>query len=224
MKQEIIEQMYNELYPTRLCKQDFEKYDFKTLQNIDEPFFWMVREHGTSLCCIGVSQLLKWFGNEQSRFMLMQDNTTAIQSILYWNDSTAKYFYYDGWRLHRVPKDDVKEIFMNVCGVAIKQMIAEHPEEAMVANQPLKLEICESARNALEEAKALANDLHDSSLKNCLKDLTLYRRIAIDHVIQIYGDFTKHSFGFSEYVNGKVRLSGGIIYSEYSENHWSIHT
>lgn len=44
---EIIEQMRKELYDTKLCISDFEKYDLKTLEKTNEPFFWLVRTHGT---------------------------------------------------------------------------------------------------------------------------------------------------------------------------------
>lgn len=40
---EIIEQMRKELYDTKLCISDFEKYDLKTLEKTNEPFFWLVR-------------------------------------------------------------------------------------------------------------------------------------------------------------------------------------
>ena len=39
---EIIEQMRKELYDTKLCISDFEKYDLKTLEKTNEPFFWLV--------------------------------------------------------------------------------------------------------------------------------------------------------------------------------------
>lgn len=52
---EIIEQMRKELYDTNLCISDFEKYDLKALENTNEPFFWLVRTHGTHLCFIGPS-------------------------------------------------------------------------------------------------------------------------------------------------------------------------
>ena len=42
---EIIEQMRKELYDTKLCISDFEKYDLKTLEKTNEPFFWLVRTH-----------------------------------------------------------------------------------------------------------------------------------------------------------------------------------
>lgn len=53
MKKEIINQMRDELYDTKSCQHDFEKYDVEALAKTNEPFFWMVRELGTTLCNIG---------------------------------------------------------------------------------------------------------------------------------------------------------------------------
>lgn len=46
---EIIEQMRKELYDTKLCISDFEKYDLKTLEKTNEPFFWLVHTRNTSV-------------------------------------------------------------------------------------------------------------------------------------------------------------------------------
>lgn len=225
MKQEIIDKMRSELYNTNLCQKDFEKYDVETLAQTNEPFLWMVREFGTTLCNIGFSKHLKLFNNECCRMVIMRDKIALIQSILYWNDPSAKYFYYDGWKLHRIIKEEVRDIYMNVYEASINQMIEEHPEEANMAIQPLKLEIRESAREALEKAKEFADSLNDTSLKDCLNRLTIYSRAAIDHVIEIYRDCAKYSFGFAERINGEYRICGGIIYAEYrTEKRWQIHT
>ena len=49
MDNKFIEQMRAELYDTRLCRSDFEKYDVEELKKNTEPFFWLVRECSTSL-------------------------------------------------------------------------------------------------------------------------------------------------------------------------------
>lgn len=104
MEQLIIDKMRSELFDTRLCKQDFEKYDVAQLQDTDEPFLWMVREHGTSLALIGPTQMDKMFHSESWRIALMKNPLDAIANILYWNDETAKYFYWSGYELCRIEK------------------------------------------------------------------------------------------------------------------------
>ena len=82
---EIIEQMRKELYDTKLCISDFEKYDLKTLEKTNEPFFWLVRTHGTHLCFIGPS-VESLFSSESNRFAIMKDSHAIIASIVYWDD------------------------------------------------------------------------------------------------------------------------------------------
>ena len=77
---EIIEQMRKELYDTKLCISDFEKYDLKTLEKTNEPFFWLVRTHGTHLCFIGPS-VESLFSSESNRFAIMKDSLAIIASI-----------------------------------------------------------------------------------------------------------------------------------------------
>ena len=89
---EIIEQMRKELYDTKLCISDFEKYDLKTLEKTNEPFFWLVRTHGTHLCFIGPS-VESLFSSESNRFAIMKDSLAIIASIVYWDDlDYNKYF------------------------------------------------------------------------------------------------------------------------------------
>lgn len=224
MKQEIIDQMRAELSSSRLCHLDFEKYDLEILNKDNSPFFWVVRQNGTSLTQIGPECHFRYFTNEYSRISFMRDTLTVLSVILYWSEETAKYFYYDGWKLHKINKDEMREIYLNIWEPTIKEMVAAHPEEAEVANKPIEVIICESAIQSLEEAKEYAKSIGDSSLEDCLDRFTHYNRIAVNHRVEIYNDFTKYGFGFTEYVNEEPRLTGGILYSEGSEKHWSIHT
>lgn len=113
---EIIEQMRKELYDTKLCISDFEKYDLKTLEKTNEPFFWLVRTHGTHLCFIGPS-VESLFSSESNRFAIMKNSHAIIASIVYWDDlDYNKYFYWDGAQLQKVSKDKVISIFNNIWG------------------------------------------------------------------------------------------------------------
>ena len=77
----------------------------------------------------------------------------------------------------------------------------------------------------VEEVKNIASELQDSSFEDCLKRLQKWVRCAVNQHIEIYGDFAKNSFGFSEVVNGERKICGGIIMSpNATERRWSIHT
>lgn len=222
---EIIEQMRKELYDTQWCKNDFEKYDLKTLENTNEPFFWLVREYGTSLQMIGPTAIYELLQNESARLELMRNKYAILDLILYWNGNSNKYFYWDGHELKAVGQNEIQEIFDNIWGKEIADLSEKYPEEANVVNQTLELVMHDEVRKRLDSELEFAESIGDNSLQNCLDRLTLYQRQAVNHCMQISTDFAPHSFGFVELINNQSRIVGGIIYSEYSkQNHWTIHT
>lgn len=225
MEPNIIEEMRKELYDTRWCKNDFEQYDVKTLEESKESFFWMVREGGTNLRLIGPS-VENLFSSEANRFEIMKNPLALLSNILYWNDSDVnKYFYWDGKQLQKVSKDDVISIFNNIWGNRINQLASQYPEEYAAINKPLELKMSPEISKCVEEVKNIALELQDSSFEDCLKRLQRWSRTAVNHHIEIYGDFAKNSFGFSEVINGERRICGGIIMSQNAkEKRWSIHT
>ncbi|CDB10892.1 putative uncharacterized protein [Bacteroides sp. CAG:633] len=124
--------MRSELFDTRLCKQDFEKYDVAQLQDTDEPFLWMVREHGTSLALIGPTQMDKMFRSESWRIALMRNPLDAIANILYWNDETAKCFYWSGFELCRIEKDELGIIYQRIWSGRIKKLQESQNDKVVV--------------------------------------------------------------------------------------------
>lgn len=222
---EVIEQMRKELYDTHFCISDFEKYDLKELENTSEPFFWLVRDGGTSLCFIGPS-MEKLFSLESIRFAVMKEPLANISNIVYWLDCNAnKYFYWDGAHLQKVSKYKIISIFNNIWGSRIQQLSVQYPEEYAVINTPLKLKMSPEISERVKEVKDIASGLQDSSFEDCLKRLQKWDRYAVDQHIEIYGDFAKNSFGFSEVVNGEHKICGGIIMSpNATEKRWNIHT
>ena len=186
---EIIEQMRKELYDTKLCISDFEKYDLKTLEKTNEPFFWLVRTHGTHLCFIGPS-VESLFSSESNRFAIMKDSHAIIASIVYWDDlDYNKYFYWDGAQLQKVSKDKVISIFNNIWGSRIHQLSIQYPEEYAAINKPLELKMSPEISERVKEVKNIASELQDSSFEDCLKSLQKWVRFAVNQHIEIYGDF-----------------------------------
>lgn len=222
---EVIEQMRKELYDTHFCISDFEKYDLKELENTNEPFFWLVRDGGTSLCFIGPS-MENLFSLESIRFAVMKEPLANISNIVYWPDCNAnKYFYWDGTHLQKVSKYKIISIFNNIWGRRIQQLSVQYPEEYAVINTPLKLKMSPEISERVKEVKDIASGLQDSSFEDCLKRLQKWDRYAVDQHIEIYGDFAKNSFGFSEVANGEHKICGGIIMSpNATEKRWNIHT
>ena len=223
MIREIIEQMRKELYDTNLCISEFEKYDLKALENTNEPFFWLVRTHGTHLCFIGPS-VESLFSSESNRFTIMRDSLAIIASVFYLDDlDYNKYFYWDGAGLQKVTKDKMVSIFNNIWGNRIQQLSVQYPEEYAAINKPLGLKMSPEISEC--EVKNIASELQDPSFENCLKMLLSWPRTAVNQYVEIYGDFAKNSFGFSNVINGERKICGGIIMSpNATERRWIIHT
>ena len=78
---EIIEQMRKELYDTKLCISDFEKYDLKTLEKTNEPFFWLVRTHGTHFVFYWPQCRKSFFRQKVTGFAIMKDSHAIIASM-----------------------------------------------------------------------------------------------------------------------------------------------
>lgn len=223
--EELIKQMRAELYGTSYCTSDFEKYDAEIIKRSPEPFFWMVREHGTTLLQIGPT-LGDELSKQSVRLELMRDRNAALNPVMYWNEPYAKYFYYDGWKLCRVEKDDVATIYNNVWGAKFDKLASEYPDEYEMCNEPLELRMAhEGVETKFKQCKEIARDLHDPSFMDCFNRLKKWRRVSTNQYMEICNDFATNSFTFSEIIDGNTHICGGIIYHPGSENNrWQIHT
>lgn len=225
MTKEILDQMRSELFDTHWCKQDFEKYDIKELEDSWEPFFWCVREGGTSLVHIGPTRMGEYMANQTCRFAWFREENAPLMSIIYWKDPSYKFFYWDGFVLKQVHREDIEDIFMNIWRSEYERLMEKYSDEFDLRREPLQIRMTDEIKKRYDATVGLGIELNDHSLEDCIERLSHYTRCAIDHYVEIYGDFAKNSFGFCEWVNGQQRLVGGIIYSDYvNENRWSIHT
>lgn len=223
MREKIIEYMRSQLSKERLCIEDFEKYDVPALEKSMEPFFWMVREHGTSLDYIGPTRMNKLFENEAARFQIFRESDSPIYSIKYWRD--GRLFFFDGLQLVEISKPEVDVIYENIWHNEIERLKERYPLEYEMRDKPLELEMSDDTRKLYEETLAFAESIGDTSLKDCVCRLQHHARYAICHKINLYRDFADKSFGFSETIYGDSRLVGGIIYSSHLDNNrWSTHT
>lgn len=227
MDNKFIEQMRAELYDTRLCRSDFEKYDVEALKENTEPFFWLVRECGTSLLKIGASEITRWFSNEWGRFDMFRHPDYHFSCIsCYSNYEDLKVFYWDGLDLRRITMQDAANIYNNLVTPMWEQKIQQYPKEYEMRSKPLEIRFMSEETEKRYQADLLyAQGLDDTSLQDCVNRLSHWCRKAVDHYISISSDFTEHGYCFCEMVNGEPRINGGIIMSQYAEkNRWSTHT
>lgn len=233
----IIDKMRSYLSENENCIKDFEKYDIKELEENWEPFFWMVREYGTSLLHIGPSRMNNLFRNETSRFQIFRDNDAPIASLKYWGDN-GRIFFYDGFQLVEIHSIDIECIYANIWYNEIERVKEEHIAEFEMCDKPLEIRMEECVAAKLDASMAFAKSISDTSLEECLARLSKHSRLGVDHYITIMSDFSEHGYLFFENLNGECRMNGGIIYhgnhkEGYKENSsvqinpsygWSIHT
>lgn len=227
MEQKIIEQMRAELYDTRLCRSDFEKYDVESLKENTEPFFWLVREHGTSLLKIGPTEIAQWFSKETFRFEMFRDSHYLFEWISYYsNDKCAKIFYYDGLDLRRITMQEALNVHNNLVMPTWDLEVKKHPKEYEMRDKPLEIRfMSETTEKRYQADLKYAESLNDTSLQDCINRLSRWRRKAVNHYIAISSDFSEHGYCFCEMVNDEPNINGGIIMSQYAEkNRWSTHT
>ena len=233
----IIDEMRSYLSEDESCIKDFEKYDIKELEENWEPFFWMVREYGTSLLHIGPSRMNNLFRNEASRFQIFRDNDAPIASLKYWGDN-GRIFFYDGFQLVEIHSIDIECIYANIWHNEIERVKEEHIDEFEMCDKPLEIRMEECVAAKLDASMAFAKSISDTSLEECLARLSKHSRFGVDHYITLMSDFSEHGYLFFENLNGECRMNGGIIYhgnpkDGYKENSsvqinhsygWSIHT
>lgn len=219
----LIEMMALELYDTDLCHSDF-KHDENALNKTNEPFFWIVREDGTNLALIGPSTMESYLQSEEWRIALMKNDLDVLANILYWNDKTSKYFYWDGYVLNQVNKEDISQIFRNIWGTKINKLKYEYPEEYEASQKPLELVFTD--QEYTEEIREIAKKMKDKTLENCFLRMSNWVRRAVDHKFIIAPDSCHRSFFFREMVNGNPLICGGIIFHPDSDGggRWCTHT
>lgn len=230
MDAKIIEQMRAQLSDSHWCANDF-KIDVDMLKDTNEPFFWMVRQDGTSLIQIGSSFIESQLQDESVRFNLLRNPHCYLVDITYYASTTCKIFYWDGIELKQITIEDMCTIFDNIWKERISQVLSEHPMEKRTVDSPLELVMSDMTREFLQQQLEYAKSIGDTSLQSCVNRIQHYTRRAVNHYVTLYMDFAERSFGFTEYVNEEPRLNGGIIYhscknetGEITKESWQIHT
>ena len=231
MKQEIIDQMQAHLGTSRFALRDFE-IDKKSLEDYDGEFFWMSCENGTILYKISDDHIAKTLAgndkksvNEANRFAWFQDFYIFISGLIYLNENeSGRFFYYDGRIFIETNFQTIKNIYDARFSPLYNDMKQHFKYEYSMAEKRIPI-ILNCPISRLKEALRYAESINDSSLLECLKSLRKYKRCAINQVVRIGSDFSKHGFTFANMINDECSINGGIIMHSYRERcRWSIHT
>lgn len=224
MKQEIIDFMRSQLSDNRWCKSDFENCDLKRLEEYDAEFIWAVRSSSTALVYIDADTVHSRYNQEPSRFFMFRDFYTLLSGMVASYSESVKIFHYDGKELSEVSYVKMKLIYMHKYRDYHEDMIAQYFQTYLLRNAPLEIRFMGNTEETVKEALLYAASLSDRSLLGCLERLQRYTRVAENQYIEVYNDFSKYGFTFTEMINGTPRLNGGILMSGSSDRRWSIHT
>lgn len=224
-------------------KSDFYKCDLKMLYNCekldkyDDPsvpeFWWEVNASHTHLLIIDEDNLRNVLNEiESCRFSFLRQPLSFVYgSFSYWTSNYAEYskfYHYDQKSNELVEvtaseaKQQIEDVAAPIVGRLREEVVAKHPKEAELFNThvPVKFASGNIYRRFVE---LVENHPDGKKLLTRVRQFRNYPRCAVNHYIQIANDFEKTDFVFSEMINDKCHLFGGIIYSKSSHD-WFLHT
>lgn len=220
-KEQLIDKMRSSLPNNEWAKNDFENYDLQSVQKNMEPFLWMVRGSGTSLCYIGPTYFKEMVRTSAARMEIFRNILYIISSVSY-ALSGSKIYYWNGISLDPISLQNAEELVKNIWGKTVERLKEEYPEEVQVCNEPLPIVYASyDTQQAVESTKRFAKSIGDNSFEKCLENLSHWRRVAVHQCILLYRDHNTHDYGFAERINDNNKIVGGIIKHETG---WQIHT
>lgn len=227
MKENILKQMISIVDETmESCKSDFYKWDLKALTNMHEEheFMWCVRRGGTTLLAMNEDdEKRKLSESETYRFSFMHSPSCYIHNFAqYAKWSGSRTFFYDGAGLIELAADQVDEYleryFERLVDELVRYVDVYFAAEDGDYDKKVDLHFTSAA---FDDVLTIARTDEGAELLKCLHRFRHYTRAAKSHKITIGLDFTDKSFTFSEVINGKHNMCGGII---YDHGKWNIYT
>lgn len=217
-------------------QQDFEKYDREYIEKADSskfPMIWVVGKTHTYL--LTLKEYEKNFAEKESvRFSYAQGGNPFS---IYLNS-------YGGDRIFLITSEEVSETTEKKAHEIIRDIITPIVENWKKEHGPLPTNFKIPLRFnniKLSKLKDLIRDCegHEGrSLLDELRSFRHYRRVATDQHIELSYSPSWNEFVFSEHINGKVGLVGGLVFhgwpdTGYKENYavqltpgygWAKHT
>lgn len=216
MNKKIVTQMSNIVSDIMTSFQsDFEKYDKPYIESAaacNFPMIWIVGKSHTYLLKLG-DYKKSFFGNESVRLAYVQgDDTFSCFLNMCGGDHL---FLIEKEKVSRITVDQARAAILDYVNPAVGEW------ESRNGKLPRKCKVKVRLGNiTIEKLKQLVRDCEahgNTSLMNILKRFHSYHQTAEDQFIQIHYNQRYNEFGFCEYVNGKPRLNGGIIFHGWPE-------
>lgn len=184
------------------------KADFKF------PFIWIVGKTHTYLLPLGHYRDA-FFYAESVRYDYIREHNPY--SYYFESDYYADDYWFLATEsgLQSINRDQAKAAVLDYVTPAVQEWITENGP--LPVNTKVPVIIQGVTLTKLKELIAECRKHNDDSLMNCLKRFHNYRRVASDQYIKVSYNSAWNEFSFSEYINGKPGLAGGIIFHGWPE-------
>lgn len=211
-------------------------YDLKALEGYDGEFLWITYgKHYTRLVKCSEEFILKNLNEDQSSKYNYARNGWKLSTPDF--DNQKCYWYYsDVGNFLEIELSQAEKFSSWIYDNAVAKWKAdgnEFPSQLTVGSIRF---MCDDSY--VNEQMEYAEKHNDNSLKNIFDSFKNRPRCNDSHEIVISRDFAERSFIFTELINGKPQLNGGIIFHGYPEEGykdgcsvqltksygWSVHT
>lgn len=214
----------------------YEKCDSYSNDNIPE-FFWEVNKTHTHINIVDEAGWKKWLDDsEELRFCVARDEEYPMSSFKYWaknydkpkSEGGSDFYHYKPWekKLEYIPTSKVMDTLLKAWSPILESLqryLIKRSSWEECRCWHTHVPVVFANERIFNRCLHLVREHKDGKqLLGLLKGFHNYPRLAVNHQIVIGNDWEPTDFTFSEQVNDKCRLFGGIIYSEASG--WSLHT
>lgn len=215
-REKIIKQMEGVVSTFMRNPSDFEKYDRATIyesHRTDFPIFWIVNNNSTYLIKLGWYVSGITLGKEEYIYDWVSGSPYPDMYLAYVETNSQFYLITENG-IKKTSIQAYKETVRDLITPAVAKYIKEH------GNLPKPKVKVKFRGITLSKLKELINDCrkhNDDSLLKCLKRFHRYNQSVADHYISVCYDSRYNEFGFTEMINGKSHLVGGIIFHGWKE-------
>lgn len=197
-------------------KSDFYNFDKPKIECEDFkfPLIWIVGSCHTHMFPIGEYRDL-FFHSEAARYDFVSEGYPCqyfLNSPSYKKDH---WFLVSEAGVQPITRAQAKAAILDYINPAVQEWVATHGP--LPKSTKVKVFMQDITLSKLKELFAESEKHDDHSLAECLRRFHNYRRVSSDQYVKVYYDGKYNEFAFGEYIDGKCRLSGRIIFHGWPE-------
>lgn len=240
MKEELLASMAEIVAREGGDMRDFEnctKAFIEELEYLEYPIIWVLSKSGSNLFLLGAYKAI-FYEHESERYAYAR-GIKPFDCLIEYHRIVGidhKKFLIDEEGIREISREETIELVSDIVETAVTQWDAQYGP--LPKYRPIEVRFNGITLTELRQLLAKDAEEDNGTLLKCLRRFHAWDRRSKSHIVQIYWDRQNHEFSFGEYVDGKGRLYGGIIYHGnpkvgYLQNNafqldpsygWRIHT